>query len=480
MSIPRNINPGAAPLLWSTIEDAFRNINQNFTDLYATVADDGSTQVVDFTNLSTDVSPSLTEIYDLGAPSRRWKDLYLSGDSLYLGNAIITATGDTVNLPIGSTIGGLRVDENYFKTFAVSGQDSVVADEGTDTLTLAFGTGVSIATNATTDTITFTNTGVTSVTGSTGISTSASSGAITLSNTGVTSIIAGFGMSINAATGAVTVTNQGLAGLDAGIGITLSARDPLTGTVTVSNSSPNVPQDTFRIVAVTGQSSIIADTVADTLTLTSSGDGLSITTNDATDTITFSNTGVHSLAVSNGLTIDAGTGAINLILDAVLVRNLEGDVTGSVFAEDSTMLIDGTNGQIVGPINSFDGVNSITMDSVNGVIIGGTAGAQIIGAAGAIVYIGGGTSGGTSGNILMGNGTNRVVFVSNIIDTDDSSSLIFEPPVTFNTDVTFENDISVAQRLTVRGSRVINLTELKSVVAASTDFTAFKVAIAAL
>jgi hypothetical protein len=155
-------------------------------------------------------------------------------------------------------------------------------------------------------------------------------------------------------------------------------------------------------------------------------------------------------------------------------------MTGSVFADNSTMLVDGVGGQIVGPINSFDGGNSISMDPINGVIIGGTAGAQVIGAAGAQIYIGGGTSGGTSGNILLGNGTNRVLFVSNVIDTDDSSALIFEPPVTFNTDVTFENDINVTQRLRVQGSRVINLTELQSVVAASSSFADFQVRIAAL
>jgi hypothetical protein len=44
---------------------------------------------------------------------------------------------------------------NVFKTIAVSGQSNVVADSGTDTLTLV-GDGVTITTNATTDTITFT------------------------------------------------------------------------------------------------------------------------------------------------------------------------------------------------------------------------------------------------------------------------------------------------------------------------------------
>jgi hypothetical protein len=446
MSIPRNINPGAAPLLWSTIEEAFRNINQNFTDLYATVADDGSTQVVDFTNLSTDVSPSLTEIYDLGAPTRRWKDLYLAGNSLYLGSAVITATGDTVNLPIGSTIGGLRVDESYFKTIAVSGQDSVVADEGTDTLTLASGTGVSIATDATTDTITFTNSGVTSVTGSTGISTSAPNGAITLSNTGVTSVVAGFGMSVNSATGAVTVTNEGLAGLDAGIGITLSARDPLTGTVTVSNSSPNVPQDTFRSIAVPGQSSVVADSISDILTITSSGGGLSITTDDATDTITFSNTGVHSLAVSNGLTIDSGTGAINLILDAVLVRNLEGDVTGSIFADDSTMLVDGTNGRIVGPV--FANVTG----NVTGDLLGNVTGT-------------------VTGNVF-----------TSLIDSTDSTAITVVPAAIFNSDLTVENNLNVTGGTVFGRVDAVDqlLQNIKTIAAASADFDEFKAAIAAL
>jgi hypothetical protein len=134
----------------------------------------------------------------------------------------------------------------------------------------------------------------------------------------------------------------------------------------------------------------------------------------------------------------------------------DGDVTGSVFADDSTLLVDGVSGQIVGPINSFDGGNSITMDPVNGVIIGGTAGAQIIGAAGAPVYIGGGTSGGTTGDIFLGNGINRVLFVSNNIDTDDSSALIFEPPVTFNTNVTFDSDIAVNGQVTIGGDLIIN------------------------
>jgi hypothetical protein len=43
-----------------------------------------------------------------------------------------------------------------------------------------------------------------------------------------------------------------------------------------------------------------------------------------------------------------------------------------------------------------------------------------------------------------------------------------------------ENGLSVAERLTVKGSRVLNLTDLKAVVAASSSFADFQTRIAAL
>jgi plastocyanin len=55
----------------------------------------------------------------------------------------------------------------------VSGQNNVVADSSADTLTLVAGTGMSITTNASTDTITFTNTASSGATAFTGLSDSA-------------------------------------------------------------------------------------------------------------------------------------------------------------------------------------------------------------------------------------------------------------------------------------------------------------------
>lgn len=53
-------------------------------------------------------------------------------------------------------------DVNSFSNVAVSGQNTVVADSGADTLTLVAGTGMTITTNETTDTVTFATVAATS------------------------------------------------------------------------------------------------------------------------------------------------------------------------------------------------------------------------------------------------------------------------------------------------------------------------------
>jgi hypothetical protein len=92
-------------------------------------------------------------------------------------NGQVLAYNGTKFVPTSITSG-----TNTFGTIAVSGQSNVEADSTTDTLTLVGGTGVTITTNASTDTITFTNSGVTSISGTTNqITASASTGAVTLS-----------------------------------------------------------------------------------------------------------------------------------------------------------------------------------------------------------------------------------------------------------------------------------------------------------
>lgn len=61
---------------------------------------------VDLTNVTSSVVPIADITYDLGTVTNRWRDLYLSGNSLHLGNAVITATGNAIILPAGTVING--------------------------------------------------------------------------------------------------------------------------------------------------------------------------------------------------------------------------------------------------------------------------------------------------------------------------------------------------------------------------------------
>lgn len=311
----QNIDLGIPPLLWSNVQTEFQKINNNFIELYSSVSGSGG-EAVDFTNMGTNIVPRNSEVYDLGTPSKRWKDLYLSGNSLWLGNAQITSTGTSVNLPPGTTIDGLRVDENYFKYIAIPGQTTIEADEGTDTLTIAGGGGITVSSDGTTDTVLISNVGVIQNIAGTGISVSGDgTGTVTISNDGVSSVVAGTGIGVSTGTGNVTITNVGVTSVDAGNGIIL---DTSTGAVTITNGSPASSVRCFEYVSIPGQAVLRADNNSDTLNITASS-AIVLTTDGGSDTL--------NISFNNNV-----------------------DIVGSIFADNSAMLVDATGGRIIGPL----------------------------------------------------------------------------------------------------------------------------------
>jgi hypothetical protein len=105
--------------------------------------------------------------------------------------------------------------------------------------------GTGISTNASTGSVTVTNSGVTGLTAGSNITLSGSTGNVTISATGggggggVSSITAGSGISVSSPTGSVTITNSGVTSLTAGSGVTLSGS---SGNVTVTSTSGLIPR----------------------------------------------------------------------------------------------------------------------------------------------------------------------------------------------------------------------------------------------
>jgi hypothetical protein len=75
--------------------------------------------------------------------------------------------------------------------------------------------------------------------------------------------------------------------------------------------------------------------------------------------------------------------------------------------------------------------------------------------------------------VLQNTGATGNIF-TNLIDSADSSAITVTPATIFSSDVTVENDFRV------NGSRVIRVTDLKALVAASANFADFQTRVAAL
>jgi hypothetical protein len=310
-------------------------------------------------NLNASLLPTTNITHDLGSASYRWRDLYLSGSSIKLGEATITATGTAVDLPAGTTIGGSAV--TAFTTIDVTGQSSIAADNSADILTLVAGPGISITTNPGTDTITITNTG-----GSGGVASGVAAGTATrlafYSSTG--SVVQDTGPNLTwngsnlAITGTISASGQvsyvrayfdTLTALTAvnpetWHGMVAHAHD--TGRMYFAHGGTWAPLanysdvNTFSTIVVAGQSNVVADAPADTLTLVA-GSNITITTNATADSITISSAagistldGLSDVAISspttnqvlkydgtnwvNGTDATSGTGTLDGLSDVVL------------------------------------------------------------------------------------------------------------------------------------------------------------------
>ena len=141
---------GNTSLATTTINGTLSVSGKLIADFNGSIYADDSTLLVDGVDskvnldgtVKGNIIPDVTEAYDIGSNSLKFKDLYLSGTSLYLGSAQVTATGSAINLPAGSTVGGNLIQDTVSEdvAFIRDIQGSVFADDSTTLVNAIDGT----------------------------------------------------------------------------------------------------------------------------------------------------------------------------------------------------------------------------------------------------------------------------------------------------------------------------------------------------
>ena len=68
--------------------------------------------------------PATDNTQYLGSADKRWHSLYVGPGSIYVGDAQITSTGATINLPSNTTIGGVNITDQVNSSVTFVGDDS--------------------------------------------------------------------------------------------------------------------------------------------------------------------------------------------------------------------------------------------------------------------------------------------------------------------------------------------------------------------
>ena len=133
----------------------------------STLGGGGAVLITDLDDVDTSTAKVDNKFLKYNAASGKW----VGSDTAGGGYTLPTASAVTLGgIKIGSGLsidgngvvtasGGGGGSQNVFSTIAVSGQNNVVADSTTDTLTLVAGSNMTITTNDSSDTITFASTG---------------------------------------------------------------------------------------------------------------------------------------------------------------------------------------------------------------------------------------------------------------------------------------------------------------------------------
>jgi hypothetical protein len=178
------------------------------------------------------------------------------------------------------------------------------------------------------------------------------------------------GSSLNVLTGSsgeifYDSTNQSLRVFSGGLpgGTLLATQDYVNSIIETQN--------TFSSIAVQGQSTIIADSESDTLTL-AANQGITITTNSTTDTITIGLSGL--VVVQGGALGTPSSGNLINCTFPILNQNTTGSAASATTAQSAAALTTPRNINGV----SFNGSSDITVTAAAGTVTGNTLNSTVV------------------------------------------------------------------------------------------------------
>ena len=106
-------------------------------DSIVTVANFNSDSGVDLSAIDQDILPDTTETYDLGSTSKRFRSLYLAGDTIDIGGSTISSDG-TGQINISANGATLPLNSNVEISSGVNKVLALADDGGTPVRTVPF------------------------------------------------------------------------------------------------------------------------------------------------------------------------------------------------------------------------------------------------------------------------------------------------------------------------------------------------------
>ena len=92
---------------------------------------------VDLTSIGSNLLPTTTTTFDIGSSSKRWKDLYLSGNTIDLAGATISSDG-TGTISISATGATLPLNSNVQVSGAVTKNIALAGEDGSPVQSVPF------------------------------------------------------------------------------------------------------------------------------------------------------------------------------------------------------------------------------------------------------------------------------------------------------------------------------------------------------